>query len=989
MNSPLDQDPLLRPFPTIDGCKLLPPCLLYDKIGEGGYGVVYRARHLRLETEVAVKCLLLRPGRSGRTAVTRFEREARVAAGVDHPNLISVNDVREEQGLHYLVMEYVDGETIRDRITRLGPAPVEDAIAIIAAVAEALSVAHTRGIIHRDVKPDNVMVSKDGRVKLADLGLAKAAELQHGSSVTIEQSWLGTPGYMPPEQWEDASTVGTAADVYALGATLFFLLTGRDPLRAGRYAEMMRQAQALKCLDPSASRSGLPQEVIALVAHATARDVADRLRDMDQLLERLQPLPSNVSLADGAAGELRIGAGKPSAAPSYRTIVVARKRLSSASEAPPVVDEPEAVIEEEFEFAEAVHSPAPTYPTNTPPRAVIESVPHFAPVQRRVRSSKRRTNWTPVVMGIVMVPVLFFGWREWNDYKLERAAAAANATKSAADKSRDAEAELAEVEARKLEARKQEFDLSLANYDLVAARDALDFLENRRDASADRKRAELTEAERLFTEMQLDARKLNDLADGSTVPADRLREAQRLCDRSPVCCAKTGLNQALTRAAKSSADVRQELADALERWKETKGRSVAELAGGLTELRRFGNAARLQNREAELSARISSVALALDSAVKSSIAKSADSAAIFESLVDLDRTLRMHQLDDMPQEVRAAADAIRAELLVRFSMLDAQSLGVLLGKLCAWERETSDTPLASDRKAVREALLDRVTQSVTAQGANNAVSALRTLIEFLSVTNPNAEIETRTQARLLAMIDQQIHVLDERAASVNSVDDLSSFCDGLWSVIETGSSSDVTRRLNTIETRLIERAATLMESASIVAGYSALKRLTKWRDTKIGSKHEAKLTELASQWSSELEYRVLAEIDAALTLSNDGQYLTAGEQIRVLRDEMDDNHELEVKLMLARAEICYDQARGNKRNRGSWNIQDLRSAYTAYEFVWVMPRDYYEPDGTSTRGKAAERAADVADDMIEYSDSKEFRDFRAKALSKRELNPDK
>ncbi len=170
-------DSLLTGVPVLEGYKVLGGVALYQKLGQGGMGAVYRGRHIRLNVDVAVKVMaspseLSREGTD--TFIKRFVREAQTAASISHPNLLRVMDVNTEQGAYYIVMDYVDGESAGERLERKGSLTEHEVARICLAAAEGLAEAHVQGIVHRDVKPDNIMIDKRGRVTVTDLGLAKA-----------------------------------------------------------------------------------------------------------------------------------------------------------------------------------------------------------------------------------------------------------------------------------------------------------------------------------------------------------------------------------------------------------------------------------------------------------------------------------------------------------------------------------------------------------------------------------------------------------------------------------------------------------------------------------------------------------------------------------------------------------------------------------------------------------------------------------------------
>jgi serine/threonine protein kinase len=200
-----------------------------EKIAEGSMNTVHKGRNRETGATVAIK-ILLPEFESNRVLRERLHQEFRSANLLHHPHLIRVLDGGQENGTSYLVMEYVAGEDLWQRIEREGALPEDQAVRIICQVAEALSAAHARGIIHRDVKPDNILLSTDGQAKLTDLGLAK--DLRAEIDLTRPDQGLGTPNFIAPEQFTHAKQAGVRCDVYALGATLYMAVTGKLPFEA-------------------------------------------------------------------------------------------------------------------------------------------------------------------------------------------------------------------------------------------------------------------------------------------------------------------------------------------------------------------------------------------------------------------------------------------------------------------------------------------------------------------------------------------------------------------------------------------------------------------------------------------------------------------------------------------------------------------------------------------------------------------------------------
>jgi serine/threonine-protein kinase len=200
---------------------------LLGELGRGGMGVVYKARQHDLDRCVALK-MILGSQLASPEQVERFQAEARAAARLRHSNIVQVYEAGVSNGQHYFAMQYIDGRGLDD-LLRKGPLPVEQSVALLAAVARAVAYLHGEGLIHRDLKPSNILVDENGQPYLTDFGLAKL--LEGGSHLTKSGAILGTPSYMPPEQAAGGQGVGPRSDVYSLGAILYELLTGRPPFR--------------------------------------------------------------------------------------------------------------------------------------------------------------------------------------------------------------------------------------------------------------------------------------------------------------------------------------------------------------------------------------------------------------------------------------------------------------------------------------------------------------------------------------------------------------------------------------------------------------------------------------------------------------------------------------------------------------------------------------------------------------------------------------
>jgi serine/threonine protein kinase len=217
----------------------IPGYQVLSKIGKGSMGVVYKAKQMSVDRVVAIK-ILLDSLAQNKEFIKRFEREAKIAARLSHNNIVNAIDAGEVDGHYYFVMEYVEGDTIKDYLDKHKTFEEKEALRIILATAEALKHAHSRGLIHRDIKPENIILTRDGGVKLADLGLAR---------ITDDEKWglseagmaIGTPYYISPEQVRGQTNIDIRADIYSLGATLYHMVTGRVPYGGETPSEVMRK----------------------------------------------------------------------------------------------------------------------------------------------------------------------------------------------------------------------------------------------------------------------------------------------------------------------------------------------------------------------------------------------------------------------------------------------------------------------------------------------------------------------------------------------------------------------------------------------------------------------------------------------------------------------------------------------------------------------------------------------------------------------------
>ena len=267
---------------------------LEELVGTGGMSSVYRAHDRQLERNVALKVLHERLGADDEH-VSRFRHEARAVAQLSHPNVVTVIDRFEEGGRQYIVFEYVDGENLKQLCEHTGPLPVRRALEIAVAVADGLAYAHEHGVVHRDVKPQNVLLSRDGEIKVTDFGIARSLDAESG--LTLTGTVLGTSSYLSPEQ-ASGLRVTPAADVYSLGVVLYELLAGEVPFPGGNQVVV-----ALKHVnEPPPSllerRPDVPPRLAASVAVALQKDPERRFASMAAFAAELRACLAEVESAD-------------------------------------------------------------------------------------------------------------------------------------------------------------------------------------------------------------------------------------------------------------------------------------------------------------------------------------------------------------------------------------------------------------------------------------------------------------------------------------------------------------------------------------------------------------------------------------------------------------------------------------------------------------------------------------------------------------------
>jgi serine/threonine-protein kinase len=274
-------------------------------IGGGGMGRVFRAWDLRLERPVAVK--ILPPEQASDQEIrARFLNEARSAAKLVHPGFALVYEAGEENGLLYIAFEFIEGVNLRTLVERHGPLPVDEALRIVLQVAEALAHAARRGVVHRDIKPSNILLTPEGTAKLIDLGLARI-QIPTGNAVDLTASGvtLGTFDYISPEQARDPRTADQRSDIYSLGCTLYYILTGQPPFPGGNVLQKLLQHQGEPPPDVRRLRRDVPAEVARLLKRMMAKRPEDRFQTAEELAEHLRRICDRLTAASATMATTR------------------------------------------------------------------------------------------------------------------------------------------------------------------------------------------------------------------------------------------------------------------------------------------------------------------------------------------------------------------------------------------------------------------------------------------------------------------------------------------------------------------------------------------------------------------------------------------------------------------------------------------------------------------------------------------------------------
>lgn len=370
-------------------------------IARGGMSTVYRCVDLRLGRAVAAKIMHDRfaddPATRG-----RFRREARAMAQLSHPNLVGVYDFSSDDGISFLIMELITGGTLRELVAERGPMPPHAATAVMRAVLTGLSVAHAQGLVHRDIKPDNILINGDNRVKVADFGLVRLSSAAEHSTNEI----VGTAAYLSPEQ-VDGSEITPASDVYSAGIVLFELLTGTVPFTGETPLAKAYQRITRDVPSPSSRIDGVPRLFDELVATATARSPEDRFADAGEFLAALDDVAAELNLPAYTVPVPTNSAAHRAAAVPTDTTGVFETSVLQPEENTHVI-----APENETRTMDAVPAPAPhPVPHQAPAPAPVPREPATAPVPAPETNRSGWKLWLGIATAlVVLVAVLLGGW---------------------------------------------------------------------------------------------------------------------------------------------------------------------------------------------------------------------------------------------------------------------------------------------------------------------------------------------------------------------------------------------------------------------------------------------------------------------------------------------------------------------------------------------------------------------------------------------------
>lgn len=306
---------------------------LTQKLGEGGMGEVYQAIHSKIGRVVAVK--ILSQAAHGPEFVERFLNEARIQAGLQHNNIATLYDFLEYNGKPCIIMEYIEGQTLTDCITSWGCLPLTEAIRYFQSIVEAIDYVHSRGIVHRDIKSNNVKITPLGQVKLLDFGIAKSGA---SPSLTVTGAFIGTLQYLSPEQLQ-GGFADARSDIWALGVLLYEMTTSHLPFQATTLGDLYQKISKANYVSATTMNQSVPREVQNIIARCLKKNPGDRYQSARDLLQEVNRLAAALSskTAQGSISAASVAAPYSQPAPSYAPQPVSGSTAASAKSKLPLV----------------------------------------------------------------------------------------------------------------------------------------------------------------------------------------------------------------------------------------------------------------------------------------------------------------------------------------------------------------------------------------------------------------------------------------------------------------------------------------------------------------------------------------------------------------------------------------------------------------------------------------------------------------------------
>jgi serine/threonine-protein kinase len=365
--------------------------VILDELGAGGMGVVYKARHRPMGRLVAIK-VLTAESLQAPEVVERFQREMKAAARLSHPNIVSAFDAGQYAGLHYLAMEYVEGKDLGRVLADQGPLPFPQALECIIQAAKGLEYAHAMGLVHRDIKPSNLLLSKDGQIKILDLGLARlreaiAPDVSTAAQLTQAGQVMGTVDYMSPEQAQDSHRADERSDIYSLGCTLYRLLIGEPPYRGDTLMNRMLAHLRSPIPSISARRGDVPSSLDQAFRRMVAKQPADRQQSMGQVIAELKAcLRSDTAERDAEPAVTMLG-----------------ELLGEASGSRVIVKPPSATAVADDTISRTHHS------EDTARQVIFAALGSPQPSRRLARRRRQLVAGIALVLGVVLTY-----WTWWN-----------------------------------------------------------------------------------------------------------------------------------------------------------------------------------------------------------------------------------------------------------------------------------------------------------------------------------------------------------------------------------------------------------------------------------------------------------------------------------------------------------------------------------------------------------------------------------------------